>query len=113
MVIGGNIVSKSGKDKVINLFSNHNSNCVAPEAPAKVKFFAGFNYVKLEKDSNGNKFNTPRFTDSNAISDNRLKKPAAIAIPEYWAMVINDPSCFEERSPVIICFNTTSSVLDS
>lgn len=54
---GGIIVSKKGDDKVINLFSNHNSNCVTPELQQKVKFYAGFNYVKLKKDSNGNKFN--------------------------------------------------------
>lgn len=41
----------------INLFSNHNSNCITPEVQEKVKFYAGFNYVKLKKDSNGNKFN--------------------------------------------------------
>ncbi len=43
--------------KVINLFSNHNNNRITPEVQKRVKFYAGFNYVKLNKDSNGNKFN--------------------------------------------------------
>jgi hypothetical protein len=49
----------SGKinKKVINLFSNHNRNNVRPEDEHKVKYYAGFNYVKLTKDTNGNKFN--------------------------------------------------------
>ena len=43
-------------DKVINLFSAGNSRIV-PDVGHKVKFYAGFNYVKLKKDKNGNKFN--------------------------------------------------------
>ncbi|MBE7712544.1 MAG: hypothetical protein E7Z87_02230 [Cyanobacteria bacterium SIG26] len=43
--------------KVINLFSNHKKNVISSESNDKVKFFAGFNYVKLKKDTNGNKFN--------------------------------------------------------
>ena len=43
--------------KVINLFSNHKKNTSVSDSQAKVKFFAGFNYVKLKKDTNGNKFN--------------------------------------------------------
>ena len=50
-------MAKKIDDKVINLFSNHNSNCITPEVQEKVKFYAGFNYVKFKKDSNGNKFN--------------------------------------------------------
>jgi hypothetical protein len=57
MLYGGIIVAKNVDEKVINLFSNHNSNCVTPEVQQKVKFYAGFNYVKLKKDTNGNKFN--------------------------------------------------------
>lgn len=57
MLYGGISVAKKIDDKVINLFSNHNSNCITPEVQEKVKFYAGFNYVKLKKDSNGNKFN--------------------------------------------------------
>ena len=57
MLYGGISVAKKVDDKVINLFSNHNSNCITPEVQEKVKFYAGFNYVKLKKDANGNKFN--------------------------------------------------------
>lgn len=42
--------------KVINLFSKHNNNDIKPEDKKKVKFYAGFNYVKLKRDTNGNKF---------------------------------------------------------
>jgi len=38
--------------KVIDIFSNKNLS------PEKVKFYAGFNYVRIDKDSNGNKFNS-------------------------------------------------------
>lgn len=57
MLFGGCVVSEKTDKKVINLFSNHNSNCVTPDVQHKVKFYAGFNYVKLKKDVNGNKFN--------------------------------------------------------
>lgn len=57
MLFGGTVVSDEINKKVINLFSKHNSNIVAPEIQDKVKFYAGFNYVKLKKDTNGNKFN--------------------------------------------------------
>ncbi len=43
------------KDKVVDLFSNSNSR-VASATGHQVKFYAGFNYVKLKKDKNGNKF---------------------------------------------------------
>lgn len=43
--------------KVINLFSNHKKAVHVSESQERVKFFAGFNYVKLKKDTNGNKFN--------------------------------------------------------
>ncbi len=42
--------------KVINLFSKHNNNRLEPDVKEKIKFYAGFNYVKVKKDSNGNKF---------------------------------------------------------
>ena len=57
MLYGGIIVAKKVDEKVINLFSNHNSKCIAPEVQQKVKFYAGFNYVKLKRDDNGNRFN--------------------------------------------------------
>ena len=42
---------------VINLFSEHNNNHITPEIREKIKYYAGFNYVKVKKDANGNKFN--------------------------------------------------------
>lgn len=42
---------------VINLFSKHNNNRLTPDVQKRVKYYAGFNYVKLTKDTNGNKFN--------------------------------------------------------
>ena len=41
--------------KVIDIFSKHN-NKLKPETKEKVKFYAGFNYVRIDKDHNGNKF---------------------------------------------------------
>ncbi len=51
------IVSEERCKKVIDLFSNHKNNCVSPDVQERVKFYAGFNYVKLKKDTNGNRFN--------------------------------------------------------
>ena len=42
---------------VIKMFAKHNNNTASPDEKGRVKFYAGFNYVKLTKDSNGNKFN--------------------------------------------------------
>lgn len=42
--------------KVTNIFSRHNKS-LPPATKEKVKFYAGFNYVRIDKDSNGNKFN--------------------------------------------------------
>ncbi len=39
---------------VINLFSNHNNNRISPDIKNKIKYYAGFNYVKIKKDANGN-----------------------------------------------------------
>jgi len=41
--------------KVINIFSKHKKD-LPSEHKERVKFFAGFNYVKLDKDTNGKKF---------------------------------------------------------
>lgn len=41
--------------KVINIFSRHN-NDLPTETEEKIKFFAGYNYVKLKRDDNGKKF---------------------------------------------------------
>jgi hypothetical protein len=56
-MFSGDIVSDKINKKVINLFSNHNNNKIKPEDKQKVRFYAGFNYVKIKKDTNGNKFN--------------------------------------------------------
>ncbi len=45
--------------KVISIFSKH-QNDLPSEHEERVKFFAGFNYVKINKDSNGKKFNTDK-----------------------------------------------------
>ena len=49
---------------VINLFSEHNNNHITPEIREKIKYYAGFNYVKVKKDANGNKFNKSSFVDN-------------------------------------------------
>ncbi len=43
--------------KVINLFSKHNNNRLASDSVDGIKYYAGFNYIKVKKDSNGNRFN--------------------------------------------------------
>lgn len=42
--------------KVINIFNRHN-NDLPVETEEKIKFFAGYNYVKIKRDENGKKFN--------------------------------------------------------
>lgn len=46
-------------EKVINIFSKHHSSPPS-ETDDRIKFFAGFNYVKINKDSNGKKFNAEK-----------------------------------------------------
>lgn len=41
--------------KVTNIFSRHNKD-LPPQTGERVKFYAGFNYVRIDKDTNGNKF---------------------------------------------------------
>jgi hypothetical protein len=55
-IIGGVFVADEINKKVINLFSGHNRNNLSTEAREQIKYFAGFNYVKLKKDENGKKF---------------------------------------------------------
>ncbi len=48
--------------KVIDIFSRHKKSSAdstqeTKSPDEKVKFYAGFNYVRLDRDSNGNKFN--------------------------------------------------------
>ena len=48
-------MDKEIKDNVVDIFKRHNNpNDVSDHK--KMKFFAGFNYVKLAKDDNGNPF---------------------------------------------------------
>ena len=42
--------------KVISIFSKHHS-ALPSEHAERVKFFAGFDYVKIDRDNNGKKFN--------------------------------------------------------
>ena len=48
-------MSEDINEKVINMFNRHN-NDLPQETEDKIKFFAGFNYVKLKRDSNGKRF---------------------------------------------------------
>ena len=48
-------MSEDINKKVINMFNRHNSD-LPQETEEKIKFFAGFNYVKLKRDVNGKKF---------------------------------------------------------
>lgn len=48
-------MSEDTNKKVINMFNRH-SNDLPQETDEKIKFFAGFNYVKLKRDVNGKKF---------------------------------------------------------
>ncbi len=43
-------------DKIINMFNKHKDNALTFSSE-KVKFFKGFNYVRLDKDLNGRPFN--------------------------------------------------------
>ena len=44
--------------KVINIFKRHKSDLPLEDSD-KIKFFAGYNYVKLKRDENGKKFIKP------------------------------------------------------
>ncbi|MDD3436566.1 MAG: hypothetical protein PHC64_05380 [Candidatus Gastranaerophilales bacterium] len=48
-------MSEDINEKVINIFSKH-KNAQPSEHQERVKFFAGFNYVKINKDGNGKPF---------------------------------------------------------
>ncbi len=48
-------MSEDINTKVINMFNRHN-NDLPQTTEEKIKYFAGFNYVKLKRDSNGKKF---------------------------------------------------------
>ena len=45
------------KDKnVINLFAENDKTRLSSDVQKKIKFYAGFHYVKIKKDDNGNRF---------------------------------------------------------
>ena len=48
-------MSEDINKKVINMFNRHN-NDLPQDAEEKIKFFAGYNNVKLKRDVNGKKF---------------------------------------------------------
>ena len=52
---GGEMEGKDKTKNIINIFAAHHKSNKTEKKD--IKFFAGFNYVKLNKDENGNKFN--------------------------------------------------------
>jgi hypothetical protein len=48
-------VSDEINKNVIAMFSKHNKTKFSSKSKSDVKFYAGFNYVKVKKDLNGNK----------------------------------------------------------
>lgn len=57
-----NIMSDEINRKVTNIFSRHNKD-LPPVGKEQVKFYAGFNYVRIDKDANGNKFNAEHLVE--------------------------------------------------
>lgn len=49
-------MSEDINKKVINLFSTHSKNKLSKDEQKQIKYYAGFSYVKVKKDSNGKKF---------------------------------------------------------
>lgn len=49
-------VSDEINKKVINIFSQHNNDKLPESVKDRIRYYAGFNYVKLKKDANGIKF---------------------------------------------------------
>jgi hypothetical protein len=49
-------VSEKFNEKVISLFSSQEKGKFIHENSNGVKYYAGFNYVKLKRDTNGNRF---------------------------------------------------------
>lgn len=58
MLLNKNMTDEINK-KVISIFSKH-KNSEPLNSEDRVKFFAGFDYVKLNKDNNGRKFNAEK-----------------------------------------------------
>jgi len=49
-------VADEVKKNVINLFSDNKKNKLNDDVKNKLKYYAGFHYVKVKHDNNGNKF---------------------------------------------------------
>ena len=49
-------MSEFDDKNVINLFEGHDKTRLSSDVQKKIKYYAGFNYVKIKKDDNGNKF---------------------------------------------------------
>ncbi|MCD8378085.1 MAG: hypothetical protein LUB59_04775 [Candidatus Gastranaerophilales bacterium] len=54
-------MSEDINKKVISMFNRHNKD-LPQDTGEKIKFFAGFNYVKLKRDVNGKKFIESKLT---------------------------------------------------
>ena len=54
-------------ENVINLFSeNKKSKSASNKSDVKLKYYAGFSYVKVKRDANGNKFRKDYLIDYNS-----------------------------------------------
>ena len=54
-------MKENNDDKnIINIFAAHHNKSHTETTRDSIKYFAGFNYVKLNKDKNGTKFNKER-----------------------------------------------------
>ena len=49
-------MSEDSNKNVIDIFSSNNRNRNCSEAQKKLRFYAGFSYIKRKKDDNGNPF---------------------------------------------------------
>ena len=48
-------MAKDNEDKSVNLFDENKKDRLS-DSSAKLKYYAGFSYVKVKRDENGNKF---------------------------------------------------------
>ena len=59
-------MKENNDDKnIINIFAAHHNKSHTETTRDSIKYFAGFNYVKLNKDKNGTKFNKERLCRDN------------------------------------------------
>ncbi len=59
IILGGEMENNDNDKNIVNIFAAHNHSKGVTDEKG-VKFFAGFNYVKLSKDKNGKRFNKNR-----------------------------------------------------